>query len=153
MFGIMPNEIFFFMSRSKKIDYLPEYSDFKMNEIFEFLSDFGHSDGWSTWKSVFSKKRGKSCFLPYGSAYASISQKQQQKLDDWIFDCCLHFGFRMAKILKFPKFSKISNLTSIILHYGQNRPGTRKSGLKWNLSILWKKIKIFDKNFFQPKMR
>ena len=26
MFGIMPNENFFFMSRSKKIDYLPESS-------------------------------------------------------------------------------------------------------------------------------
>ena len=83
------------------------------------------------WKYVgseyaFFRKREKNHIFGHFVVHnPSISEKWHQKVDDRIFDFCCYFDFRMAKFTKSLSFSKVSDFTSIILHYGQNPPETR----------------------------
>ena len=119
----------------EKVHFLRERSDFKMNHIFEILSEFAHMETLKIWKWKFSKDLGKWRFSAFWASYLQQWRLSPKK----IFGAFLGYAAYSTPILLgisiFQKFSKMQELLWIILQNGQNPTETRWSGLKWILSV------------------
>ena len=109
-------------------------SDFKMDHIIEFLSEFAHFGVWWASKVGFSKSAKKTRFAIFWT-----SDKLQKPLSPMGISAAF-LRSRAYSVPKSPEicfFSlrrKIKGFIPIILQNGLNPTETRSSGLKWNLS-------------------
>ena len=123
---------FFFISRNlKNLNYR---SDLKMNQIFEFLSDFAHSEIWWSWIWKFSKELKKSRFSTFWAPNLLQNPLSPARFSAAFLRSEAYSTSKMSKIDFFSHLSKKHCFNSIILRLERNPPETRWSGLKWNLS-------------------
>ena len=123
---------FFFISENlKNLNYR---SDLKMSQIFEFLSDFAHSEIWWSWIYKFSKELKKSRFSTFWAPNLLQKPLSPARFSAAFLRCGAYSTSKMSKFDFVSYLTKKHCFNSIILRLEQNPPETRWSGLKWNLS-------------------
>ena len=112
----------------KKCCFLEERSDFILSQISEFLSDFAHFEIWWRWNFVFLGETEKKRFWAFWALNNLQIAKMPQKFSWAIMASEGNPRSKMAKILIFPRFSKVSKFSFIIFQNGQNPTRIRSCG-------------------------
>ena len=112
----------------KKCCFLEERSDFILSQISEFLSDFAHFEIWWRWNFVFLGETEKKRFWAFWALNNLQIAKMPQKFPWAIMASEGNPRSKMAKILIFPRFSKVSKFSFIIFQNGQNPTRIRSCG-------------------------
>ena len=124
---------FFLFSRN--MENLNYRSDFKMDQIFEILSEFAHSGIWWSWKWKLSKNCEKSRFSTFWTSYMLQKPLSPIRICAPFSRSRAYSASILPNIDFFSLRSKKQMFSSIILRFEQNPTETRWSGLKWNLSV------------------
>ena len=127
----VPSSLFF----SRNLKNLNPSSDFKMNQIFEILSDFAHSEVWWSWNSTLSKDFEKSRFP--ASWTPDLLQKPLSpiRISAAFSRSAAYSAPKPPEISFFQKQLKTQKLTRIKLQNGQIPTESRSCGLNWSPKV------------------
>ena len=118
---------FFFISENlKNLNYR---SDLKMSQIFEFLSDFAHSEIWWSWIWKFSKELKKSRFSTFWAPNLLQNPLSPARFSAAFLRCGAYSTSKMSKIdfFVFPPLKK----ALFQLHHTSIRAKSAGNSLIW----------------------